>query len=135
MDVDVASFGGKEEGGGGTRNYGNLSKEERQKRFSEGRCFLCGHQGHQKKNCSNKGGGSSSGGRTGPRKKEERAQVIDAKTEGQNDQDNEQREKGDNAPGPAPNYDPTSVIDYMQTLNPQEQDDFLDRVMGEGMGF
>ena len=135
MDIDMVSFGGKEEGGGGTRNYGNISKEERQKRFSKGRCFQCGRQGHQKKNCQNRSGGSLSGGKGGPRKKEERARVIDAKTKGQINQNDEQVEKNDNAPGPAPNYNPTSVIDYMRTLNPQEQDDFLDRVMGEGMGF
>ena len=134
MDIDVVSFGGKEENSGG-QNYGNLSKEERQKRFSKGRCFQCGCQGHQKKNCANKGGGSSSGGKVGPRKKEERAWVINTKTKGQNDQNDEQVGKNDNALGPTPNYDPISVINYMRTLNPQEQDDFLDRVMGEGMGF
>ena len=134
MDVDVVLFGGKEENDGG-QNYGNLSKEERQKCFSKGRCFQCGHQGHQKRNCQNKGGGSSSGGKAGLRKKEEQARVIDAKTEGQNDQNNEQVGKDNNVPGPTPNYNPTSVIDYMRTLNPQEQDDFLDQVMGEGMGF
>ena len=135
MDIDVVLFGGKEEGGGSMRSYGNLSKEERQKCFSKGRCFQCGRQGHQKKNCSNKGGGSSSGRKVGPRKKEEQARVINAKTEGQNNQNDEQMEKNNNAPGPAPNYNPTSVINYMRTLNLQEQDDFLDRVMGEGMGF
>ena len=76
-----------------------------------------------------------SGGRAGPRRKKEQAWVIDAKTKGQNNQNNEQVEKNNNAPGPTPNYNPTSIINYMRTLNPQEQDNFLDQVMGEGMGF
>ena len=108
------------------QNYGSLSKEERRKRFSKGQCFQCSRQGHQKRNCPNKGGRSAGGRRSGQKRKEERAQVIDAKTEGQNDQNDEQAEKTNNTPGPTPNYDPMSMIDYMRTLNPQEQDNFLD---------
>jgi len=127
-------FRGKEKDGRG-RNYGNLSKEERQKWFSKGQCFQCGHQGHQKKNCPNKGSSNAGTGKGRQKRKEEQVWVINAKTEGQNNQNNEQAEKSDNTPRPALNYNPTSVINYMRTLNPQEQDDFLDQVMGKGMGF
>ena len=65
------------------------------------------------------------------------ARVIEAtgRTEGQEGQSNEQEERNNDTPGPAPAYDPASVIDYMKTLNQQEQGDFLNRVTEGGMGF
>jgi len=70
-----------------------------------------------------------------PKGRTERAQVVEARKEGQEGQSNEQEERNNDAPGPAPAYDPASVIDHMKTLNQQEQEDFLDRVMEGGMGF
>ena len=67
-----------------------------------------------------------SSGKGALRRREEQVWVINAKTKKQNNQENEQMEKGGNTPGPTPNYDLTSIIDYIRTLNLQEQDDFLD---------
>ena len=75
------------------------------------------------------GGGGGGEGSRQSRGRTERARVVKARTEGQEGQYNDQEERNDDAPGPAPAYDPASVIDYMKTLNQQEQGDFLDRVM------
>jgi len=74
-------------------------------------------------------------GADGRGRRTKRARVVEARTEGQEGQSNKQEERNNDAPGPAPAYDPASVIDYIKTLNQQEQDDFSDRVMEGGMGF
>jgi len=81
------------------------------------------------------GGGDGGEGSRWSRGRTERVQVVEARTEGQESHSNKQEERNNDVPGPAPAYDPASVIDHMKILNQQEQDDFLNRVMEGGMGF
>ena len=54
MDVGAATVGEGPERPNWHEPGNGLSEVEREKRQSEGRCFLCGHQGHIRRNCQRK---------------------------------------------------------------------------------
>jgi hypothetical protein len=136
MDVDMITIGRTETSSNqDQRGKGPaLSKEERQKRFAEGRCFGCGKQGHLSKAClTKKSGGTGRGRRSG--NNERRTHVINAQTEEQNSQNEERGEGSSRAPDTAPAYDPASIIDYMKNLSQEDRDAFLDGMMANDVGF
>ena len=73
-------------------------------------------------------------GADGRRRRTKRARVVEARTEGQEGQSNKQEERNNDAPGPAPAYDPASVIDYIDS-EPTRARRFLGPCNGRWHGF
>ena len=89
MDIDAASI--SEGDKTGWRDRGGLSKTERKKRQQEGRCFLCGQQGHMRRACPKK---KDEGGKQGNESnRTERARVVTT------EQENEINQQGRNEQG------------------------------------
>ena len=124
MDVDAVTTGEGPERAN-WRERSSLTEAERKKRQSEGRCFLCGRQGHMRRACPKK-----NENRGEKRGREERARAVTM-------EENQQEGSGgrnDDAPAP-PAYNPDSLISHIKTLGINERDDLLDKIMEEGAGF
>jgi len=66
MDVDAVAVGEGSDSPNWRERRGGLSETERKERQQEGRCFLCGRQGHMRRACPKRGeGGNRKEGTTG----------------------------------------------------------------------
>jgi len=140
MDVDVVSTRGDGDRGwqtasnrgdgdrGWQRREGGLSEEDFKKRRTEGRCYGCGRQGHLRKDCSTnkKGEGTGRGKEPGSR-----ARTMETR-------DDEQAKGGkrndDASDGPPP-YNPDVFINHLKTLQGNDREELLDRLMDVDSGF
>jgi len=125
MDVDATSIG--EEDKTGWRDRGGLNETEKRKRQQEGRCFLCGRQGHMRRACpKRKDEGKKRGGETN---RAERARAVTTEQENEINQQRGNEQGGSNAPETPPAYDPETLISHIKTLNINQRDELLDKLM------
>ena len=65
MEIDAAVVGEGSDSPNWRERRGSLTEQEKKKRQTEGRCFLCGRQGHMRRNCQRRNDGKVL--RTAPR--------------------------------------------------------------------
>ena len=116
MEIDAAITGEGSDSPNWQECRGGLTEQERKKCQSKGRCFLCGRQGHMRRNCQKRSNGKS---------KETKARKTDIKeTEGQKPDD------GDTSSEP-PSYTSEKFMGQMKTLDDEEHEKLLARIMDE----
>ena len=119
MEIDAAIAGEGSDSPNWREHRGGLTEQERKKRQSEGRCFLCGRQGHMRRNCQKRNNGKS---------KETKVRKTDVEeTEGQKPDD------GDTSSEP-PSYTSEKFMGQMKALDDEEREKLLARIMDE-LGF
>ena len=116
MEIDAAIIGEGSDSPNWRERRGGLTEQERKKRQSEGRCFLCGRQGHMRRNCQKRNNGKG---------KETKARKTDIEeTEGRTPDD------GDTSSEP-PSYTSEKSMGQIKTLDDKECEKLLARIMDE----
>ena len=131
MDVDATSI--SEGDRTGWRDRGGLSETEKKKWQQEGRCFLCGRQGHMRRACPKK---KDDGGKQGNESNHtERARAVTTEQRDEINQQGRNEQGGSDAPESPPAYDPDSLISHIKTMNISQRDELLDWLMEGDTGF
>jgi hypothetical protein len=131
MDVDATSMGDGDWTGWKERR--GLNEAERKKRQTEGRCFLCGRQGHMRRACPKRK--EDGGKRSGNPSRTERARAATTEPETGGSQLNESEQTSNGVPESPPAYDPDSLISHIKTLSINQRDELLDKLMEGDEGF
>jgi len=132
MDVDAATVGEGPERPNWRERGNSLSEVERKKRQSEGRRFLCGRQGHIRRNCPRKNIEGRSGKGEG---REERARAVTVEgRRGEGNQQGSGRSDDDHAPIPPPAYDTESLLNQTRAMSESARESLVDIDVWETLG-
>ena len=116
MEIDAAVVGKGSDSPNWHERHGSLTEQEKKKRQTEGRCFLCGRQGHMRCNCQRRNDGKG---------KETKARQANTKRI-------EEQEPDDGyTPLEPPSYASRESSGQAKTLEDEEREKLLVRIMDE----
>ena len=116
MEIDAAVVGEGSDSPNWRERHGSLTEQEKKKRQTEGRCFLCGRQGHMRRNCQRRNDGK------GKETKACQANIEETR---------EQEPDDGYAPSEPPSYASRESTGQAKTLDDEEREKLLARIMDE----
>ena len=116
MEIDADIVGEGSNSPNWRERHGSLTEQEKKKRQTKGRCFLCRRQGHMRHNCQRRNDGKG---------KETKARKA-------NTEETREQESDDGyAPLEPPFYVPKEFSGQAKTLDDEEREKLLARIMDE----
>ena len=116
MEIDAAIAGEGSDSPNWCERRGSLTEQEKKMRQTEGRCFLCGRQGHMRRNCQRRNNGKG---------KETKARKADT------EETKEQEPDDGYASLEPPSYVSKKSSGQAKTLDDEECEKLLARIMDE----
>ena len=116
MEIDAAITGEGSDSPNWRERRGSLTEQERKKCQSEGRCFLCGRQGHMRCNCQKRNDGKS---------KETKVHKTDI------EETEEQKPEDGYTSSEPPSYTSEKFMGQMKALDDEEREKLLAKIMDE----